>query len=633
MIPVRIVAAALMLLAALPAQQEEELRRLARTAPDAASYPGADALVLKSEQRVQIEASGVVRTRMHRIVKIFNQRGRERFGEIRIPFSSADGVVKLIRGRTLFPDGSQLSLPEGTFDVVPLSGKAALIDYGDQLEAVIKLPGIEPGSVSEALVTLNRRGVDPGRVCGWVDFRGEDPVAEQTLTVRVPVGVDLSYAYSSDLGKPSIRRTGASTVYTWRAVNLPTRPREESGPDRGVGGSWVVYSTYPAWDSVRRHLAGNLFDDLTLTRTAGEAAASLVEGDADAALIAARLDSFLRRNFDCVALPPDVSDYRVRSASRIYDSGYGHDFDLAALSLALLKQAGVEAEPALVAASSNFIKSVPAPVQFDRIAVVIGKGDDRIWLYPGEDIAKSRGLAPEGRTVLRLRRDGYRLERIPEQPASKNSAQVRIEAELLPDRSLKGSTYCAASGRFSPYFLLPEGEKSLPEFARGGMRWAGNEQEIERSLILHRAPDVCRFELGWLMRDAVNYSGGLQIIRFPASTIVGAQDSVPIWAAARRTPLVVPTAWEEQEQIDLALPDGIVPYILPRDVKMVNEVGRLEIRSRYQEEGRLTIERFLRVEKRVVPPSDYPKLRVLLAAWRSPATTTVVVGSAAGGLE
>jgi len=239
----------------------------------------------------------------------------------------------------------------------------------------------------------------------------------------------------------------------------------------------------------------------------------------------------------------------------------------------------------------------------------------------------------EGRTVLRLRRDGYRLERIPEQPASKNSAQVRIEAELLPDRSLKGSTYCAASGRFSPYFLLPEGEKSLPEFARGGMRWAGNEQEIERSLILHRAPDVCRFELGWLMRDAVNYSGGLQIIRFPASTIVGAQDSVPIWAAARRTPLVVPTAWEEQEQIDLALPDGIVPYILPRDVKMVNEVGRLEIRSRYQEEGRLTIERFLRVEKRVVPPSDYPKLRVLLAAWRSPATTTVVVGSAAGGLE
>ena len=625
MIALRTAFALLALAAFAPQQDVDDLRRVASEAPEAEHYPSSDAIVLRHETRIQIAADGTVRSRLRRVVKSFNDRGVERFSSLRVPFSLSDSAVKLVKARTLKPNNALIELADNAFDV-ELVASADARDYTDLLIAVLKPPQNDLGDVVEILASYDREHVDTRRLSGWIDFRGPDPVAEQTLAIRLPAGIPMSFAFSSDVGRPVVRQVGSTTVYNWVLPNRPTLPREEWSADRGVIGSRVLFSTYPSWADVHRHLAGNIFADLSLPAEASAVADGLVEGKPDLAQIASRLYAFFNGNIESVDLPAELIKYRTRSAARIFESGYAYSYDFAVLALAMLKEAGVETDVALVSASESFVNSVPAPAQFDRIAVVVRADGETLWLYAGEPLEQGRGLPPFGRTVMWLKPNSFRLERIGETEAKKNSTQTRTELELAEDGTLRGNSYFSCSGTSTPYFTMAGTDSALAESASQMMSDAGLPIEIESALLLHHSPTVCRYELSYSVPGLVTASDELSFIRLPYPESADPAYAVPIWRQTRRTPLVLPSPWEQQGRIDILLRPGMQPYLMPQAVTLINEVGRLEISSRYDPtDRRLTVERYLRIDQRTVQPRDYPSLRDLLSHWRSPACRMVVV--------
>jgi hypothetical protein len=639
---------AFFILAALAFQESsDELVKLASAAPSAERYPNTDALVLKSDTRVQIEAAGIVRTRVHDFTKIFTEPGRQRLTTIRIPFCSSNSAVKLLRARTLLSDGSIYSLAEDAFETAPAYG--AENSYQDMLEAVVAIGGAQAANVIETLIAVNSKEVDPKRVDGAVYFRGKDPCREQVLTVRVPAGIELHYAYSSDVGKPIIRNVETSKTYTWRALNRPPMGGEPLGPDAGMAGSRLLFSTYPTWGDVYRHLAENFFKDLKLSGKAAEAAEKLtenlgqargpaptdkgaeaaeklIEGKPNLAEVASRLEEQMGEAIKRVPLPLALMDYRARPAQEVFESGFGYDFEIAVVAVALLRKAGIQAFPVMISASRDFVRTVPAPIQFDRIAVVIGSGEEQVWFYPDRGLSQSLGLPPWNRTVLWLLDETYKLETVDEQTAVKNSAQARVEMRMAPDGITHGSTYSACSGIFNPNFMLREGTQSLDELADEKMRWPGREIKIDKALILRRLASTCHYELSWTAEGAVRKSGDMLFIRIPPSFFSSPVELLPLFQEIRRTPVVFPSPWEEQEQISLAIPEGMEPFLQPVNLSIENNVGKVEIRSTYMpEERELSVERYLRVDHSSVDASAYPALRDLLRAWRSPASTTIVL--------
>ena len=223
MIALRTLAALLALAALAPQEDVDDLRRLAAEAPGAEQYPSSDAILLRHETRIQIAAEGTVRTRLRRVVKAFNERGVERFSTMRLPFSLSDASVKLVKARTLLANGALVELSDNLFDVEMLASAEAR-DYADLLSAVLKPPQVAAGDVTEILASHDREKVDPRRLSGLIDFRGQYPVAEQALAIRLPAGISMRYAFSSDLGRPVIRKVGSTTVYNWVAPNRPTLP-------------------------------------------------------------------------------------------------------------------------------------------------------------------------------------------------------------------------------------------------------------------------------------------------------------------------------------------------------------------------------------------------------------------------
>ncbi|HUX08691.1 MAG TPA: DUF3857 domain-containing protein [Acidobacteriota bacterium] len=616
----------LLWIAMAPQQDIKELRQLAASAPAADRYPTSDALLLLAETRVQIEADGVVRTRLHNVAKIFTPSGVQRYSIIRLPFSSSDSIVKLIHARSLMADGSIQALGEEVLDGSPIYKSAR--DYAEFLEAVIAVPGVEAGSVVESLISLNKRNVDPRRVNGWVSFRQLDTAREQVLAIRVPGGVDLHYAYSSDIGKPQIRESIAARVYSWRALNRPPLPLEPLGPDRGSVGSRVLFSTYGSWEEVYKHLADN-FSETGLSGEAAALAESLSEGEPTEVDIASRLEEILNNRITRISLDYELAGYQTRGAQQVFDSGFGYDLDIAVLAAAFLKRAGVAAHPALLAASRDFVRDVPAPIQFDRIAIIIGAGEEQVWLYPDDPLSNSLGQPPYGRTVLRMLPDGYRLEKIDELPVEKNSAQSRYEIRLRPDGSASGNTYASCSGIFNPVNVLGGGNEYLRDLAKTQLEWPGSEPSFDNAFILHRSAATCRFELSWTAKGVGKRSGDLLTVVLPPSILATPADALPLFKSTRRTPVVFSSPWEQQHQIDVKVLDSMKPLLQPINLSIINRVGRIDIRSDYHEDdAELTIERYLRIETSEISASAYPALRELLSAWRSPATRTAIFAAA-----
>jgi len=613
-------------------QGTEELRKIAASAPDAERYPASDALLLLAETRVQIEAAGMERTRLHSIAKAFTGRGSERYSQISLPFSSADSVVKLLRARSITPDGSIQALAEDAFDVSPIFENAG--DFDDFLEAIVSVPGAGAGSVIETLFSVNRRNIDPRRADGCVSFRRIDTAREQVLAIRVPVGIDLKYAYSSDIGKPQIRQSGAARIYSWRVLNSSPLPMEPHGPDKGALGSRVLFSTYETWEEVQRHLADNFFAKMELSGEAAALAESLSEGNPDLVEVVSRLEQILEDRIRRIELDFKLADYQIRPAQRVFDSVFGYDLEIAVLASALLKRAGVAANPVLIAASRDFVRSVPAPIQFDRVAVVIGSGEDNVWFYPDQPLRESLGLPPYGLTVFWLLPDGYRLEKIDELILKQNSAQARIEMRMEPDGSASGNTYASCSGVFNPVNTLRGGNEYLRELADVELEWPGPELLFDKAYVLHRSATVCRFELSWTAKEMGKKSGDLLTVLLPHSLFKTPAEALPLFRSTRRTPVVFSSPWEEQQQIDVKVPEGFRPLVQPVNLSIINSVGRIDIRSIYHEDdNKLIIERYLRIDTSEIAPSAYPALRELLTAWRSPATATLIVRQYQGEIQ
>jgi hypothetical protein len=79
----------------------------------------------------------------------------------------------------------------------------------------------------------------------------------------------------------------------------------------------------------------------------------------------------------------------------------------------------------------------------------------------------------------------------------------------------------------------------------------------------------------------------------------------------RRHPLVV-AAIEIAWHFELALPEGYTLDALPAGRSVATPAGRFESRYRATDDGRLVVERLLRVERDRYAPEQYPELRAVL---------------------
>jgi transglutaminase-like putative cysteine protease len=258
------------------------------TAPKVEADADAEALLWEVQVADEDTGSAYQTVLRHYLkVKIFNERGREQFSKMDIPFGRIEGVgynvkIKDIAARTTKPDGSSVLLKEADiFDRDVVKGD------GVKLKAKsFATPGIEPGAVVEYR---------------WKEVRGTVSYYQRLQFAR-EIPVHLVRYYIKPLPHPELSMSGQTFnatntpfvkekngFYSTTVLNVPSfREEPRMPPEYSIRPWMLLYYTKDSkvaedkfWKDHGRSVYSGHKDVIKVTDEVSRAAAEAVGGETD----------------------------------------------------------------------------------------------------------------------------------------------------------------------------------------------------------------------------------------------------------------------------------------------------------------------------------------------------------------
>ncbi|MDX1532545.1 MAG: transglutaminase domain-containing protein, partial [Rhodothermales bacterium] len=296
----------------------------------------------------------------------------------------------------------------------------------------------------------------------WYPQAGSDPVLAATLTVEAPASFPVRYRAQHLDVEPDEREEGGRRRYHWAASFL-ARDDEPLGPGRwdrapavhfatdrfevdGHAGSLRSWEEFGAW-----------YRDLSagrdgLPEAARAEVAELVAGVTDPRERVRRLYGHLQATTRYVSVQLGLGGWVPFDAAYVYERRYGDCKALTNYLRALLREAGIEAYPALIAADRPDLDPEFVSNRFNHVILFVPLGEEEpVWLEATSQTRPFGQLGPgtEGRHALVVTPQGGRLLRTPTRPAAAN-AQFRTAAVTL---HADGRAEADATTRFTGHQL------------------------------------------------------------------------------------------------------------------------------------------------------------------------------------
>ncbi len=291
---------------------------------------------LDDEKRKKMFYSHYVR------VKIFTERGREKFSKFDIPFTK-DRKVEDVAARVIKADGTISELQPGDIFEREIY-KARKISVKAKSFAV---PGIEPGVIVEYQYkeTLKNDSANGERLV----FQREIPMQRITYYVRPFKGSTLTFSYQNI---PQIRFIMDNEgFYAGSRENVPAFKEESQMPPEDEVRQWVLLS-YDSYSGFRWSLLGNAlgigFDEITkpnkeIEQKARELTANVQNQDEMLKNIYDFTQKQIKNiSFDTSFTDEQREDIKNKKASDTLKRGMGNAMDIDLLFAALAKAAGFD---------------------------------------------------------------------------------------------------------------------------------------------------------------------------------------------------------------------------------------------------------------------------------------------------
>lgn len=254
--------------------------------------------------------------------------------------------------------------------------------YVGTVSAMIVLDDVRVGDVVEFSYSIE--GTNP--VFGARHFSSHNlawgvPVQRVIRRVLMPADRPLQVRTYNGAPPPRIRISGRVREYLWDLHDVSAYVDEGQYPQWYIPQPWAQVSEYRDWEAVRDWA-------LALYRWNGQLDPQLLAkvrdwralDDREAAIGQAL--AFVQRDIRYFGVEMGQNSHRPGDPNAIYARRYGDCKDKAQLLIALLRELGVEARPALV--STAFHRAIgdwlPSPGLFDHVIVSATWNGKRYWL-------------------------------------------------------------------------------------------------------------------------------------------------------------------------------------------------------------------------------------------------------------
>jgi tetratricopeptide (TPR) repeat protein len=607
------------------ATEAEPVARPALAEPAATSAKAADGSVVLLDRRVvRVHRNGLSEVFVQRLTQVRTDRAARDNQEFYVRYTPGSQEVEIRQARILRQGATgQVEVSEATGrDDRDLSEPWYGLYYDNRAE-VVSFEGLRAGDVVEVQYTVADVALHNEMADYFGDFQfiGDTaPKRRWDYTLIAPAERPLYFNKPKVAGlESSVDQSHGEVIYRFAAADVPRVETEPSMPGFAEEAPYLHASTYKTWDDVGRwywHLVEDqLAADDTLRRAAAEATRGL---RTDEEKIRA-LHRLVIEGTRYVGLEFGIHGFKPYKVTQVLARRFGDCKDKASLLLALLREAGIDAELVLVRTRrGGKVDTAPASLAvFDHAIVYVPRLS--LYLDGTAEWAGMRELPSQdqGVMVLRVSARTATLTETPVLPASTNRAARSWKVALEAGGGARIDEDLTVTGQAAPEWRMhyqTPGERE----ERYGKVWSGRfpgakleslrfdgVEDRNRPVVLHALVSVPRLA-------EARAGGSLQLP-------VTARDTEFVRAYARLSrrqhDLQLAFPWLHEEELTFHLPDGWKVVRQPSARHERNAFGRFELEVVPLENGRaLRVRSLIEVERHRIAPADYGAFRKFLGS-------------------
>jgi hypothetical protein len=555
------------------------------------------AVVLLSEQQVQVDDKGGVKTVERYAVRILSNRGREQATGSLTYLTDTSKDCK-IRAWLILPSGEVKKY--GDKEVLDAAVPNDVFNE-TRIKMISAERDAEPGSVFGYEAASEERSVFTQ--FDW-QFQERLPVLVSRYALTVPpdwraVGVTFNH--------PKIEPTVSGTTHSWELRNLPFIEREPASPPvtnlaprlavsyfPPPGAKAGIGRTFNNWEDVSAWLNELSEPQATINDELATKARQLIEGSKTELEKIQAIGSFVQ-GVNYISIQTGIGrggGYRPHSAIEVFKKSYGDCKDKANLMRAMLKAIGIQSHLVVIyAGDPTFVREEwPSPQQFNHCIIGVSVSDEtivptivrhptlgRLLVFDTTDDNTPVGDLPDheqGSLALVVAASKGALLRMPVTPPEANRLDRQAEVELGPDGSIKARLREQSIGQAAVNERRQFRGKSRPEYVKAIEKWISDGATGASISKIDPSDDreAGRFSLD-VEFSAARYghlAQGRLLYFYPA--IVSRLESLFLTELSRKHPIVLePHAYTES--VSIKLPTGFEVDEMPKPSKLDTAFG------------------------------------------------------------
>ncbi|MBM4149355.1 MAG: DUF3857 domain-containing protein, partial [Lentisphaerae bacterium] len=423
------------------------------------NFPDAREVLVAGTLRVEANADATYTQWQEEYVAILTEQAREQrrtvSSHFTIPYQRgtqdcAVTLVEIIRSGSVIPVDVSMN---SRVMVDPSSMSANIYNPNDKVLQV-SIPGLEIGDILHTV--FFDRVVQPrmhGTWSEWVPMEDTRPIMFQSVRFSLPEETPLrSIALKAPVagtvtGRQS--RADGRLVYEWEARDVPRMFPEPNMPPVHTVVQRLLVSTAPDWQTVSRWYwelsAPHLAPSPELTAKSRE----LAGGTTSRRDRIERIFRFVSQEIRYMGITVETTapGYEPHDVKDTFAARHGVCRDKAALLVAMLREAGIEAFPTLI--HTGALKDPEVPQPYFNHAIVAAREPDGSYLLMDPTDENTRDLLPAylgHRSYLVATPEGETLRTSPVEPAERNMVHVETIASLDAGGRLEAETLLSFGG-------------------------------------------------------------------------------------------------------------------------------------------------------------------------------------------
>lgn len=433
------------------------IRSLIKNAPGQAEYPNAGAIVLLDDETFSILSDHTAIEEHHFLVKILNDRGKEKYGEIKLGYDSTYEKIEIEYARTIRPDGKIITV--GAKHIRDVSEYPEYPLYSNARLRIISMPELARGSIIEykAKKYINKL-INEKEFCENYPIQGFEPYLNEKLNLVLSTGYKVNIR-SYDPGyvapglnfSPRMERSKDTIEYTWKFKNIPEIISEPSMPPYVEITSYLSISSIDKWQEIYNWWKSLVTDKLKTDEAIEEKTKELIEGKNTQEEKARAIYNWVASKIRYVGVEYGEAGFEPHRAAEIFKNKYGDCKDQVMLLVSMLRYAGISAYPVLIGTKGSYPLDEKFPSLVFNHAICLAKiGERAIFLDPTAETT-SFGDLPEGdqgRKVFVFYEDGWKIQKTPLFKPQHTKALISMTINIQKDETISGTREVYTFGEY-----------------------------------------------------------------------------------------------------------------------------------------------------------------------------------------